>query len=207
MKELFYDKHRVKNFNDAIFAIAMTLLILEITIPSPQAIQEYGTLSVLGSLTASFIGLLVSFMVTAIYWVSHLRIMDYVTDINNKLLWTNVFLLLFIVLLPFSTAFYVNGISLVGPFVFYCINLALIGLFNFLMVFQITRAANRRNELTPNQVKWNKARALNPLIIWVLAGALAFVLPNVARFVFFLIFIIQPLIDRYYRKRERVEMK
>lgn len=201
MKKTIYDKQRVKNFNDAVFAIAMTLLILEVSIPSSNAINEYGTLGVLQILIPSFIGLLVSFMVTAVYWVSNLRTMQYVTDITPKLLWTKILLLLFIVLLPFSTAFYVNGFDSVGPFVFYCINLSFIGLFNFFMVSQIMRGAYAEKELTINQVRWNKVRALNPLFIWILAGALAFVLPNTARFVFFLIFIIQPVIDRYYRKR------
>jgi len=201
MDKLFYDKGRVKSFNDAVFSIAMTLLVLEITIPSSRAISEYGTMLVLRSLIPSFIGLLVSFLVTALYWVSHLRVMHYVTEISNKLLWTNILLLLFIVLLPFSTAFYVQGISFVGPFVFYCMNLSLIGLFNYFMVSQIVRGAHGKNKLSLNQVRWNRARALNPLVMWVLAGALAFVLPNIARFIFFLIFIIQPLIDRYYRKR------
>ena len=204
MNKLFYEKGRVKNFNDAVFSIAMTLLVLEITIPSAQAVNEYGTMRVLSSLLASFIGLVVSFLVTALYWVSHLRIMQYVTEISNKLLWTNILLLLFIVLLPFSTAFYVQGINYVGPFVFYCINLSFIGLFNFLMVLQITRSGYRKKELTLNQLKWNRARALNPLIIWILAGALAFVLPNIARFIFFLIFVIQPFLDRYYKKKEAI---
>ncbi len=204
MNKLFYEKGRVKNFNDAVFSIAMTLLVLEITIPSAQAVNEYGTMRVLSSLLASFIGLAVSFLVTALYWVSHLRIMQYVTHISHKLLWTNILLLLFIVLLPFSTAFYVQGINYVGPFVFYCINLSFIGLFNFLMVSQIMRSGYRKKELTLNQLRWNRARALNPLIIWILAGALAFVLPNIARFVFFLIFVIQPFLDRYYKKKEAI---
>ncbi len=205
MNKQFYDRGRVKNFNDAVFSIAMTLLILEIAIPVAQSIREYGTIAVLRSLLPSFIGLLVSFMVIALYWVSHLRTMQYVTKLTSRILWLNIFLLLFIVLLPFSTAFYVIGINFVGPFVFYCINLTLIGLFNFLMVSQIVAGAHRNGNISRNEARWNTARTLNPLLIWILAGLLAFAFPNASRFTFFLIFIIQPLIDRYYRKRERAE--
>ncbi len=202
MDNIFYEKERVKSFNDAVFSIAMTLLILEITIPSSRAIGEYGTLRVLQSLIPSFIGLLVSFLVTALYWVSNLRMMRYVTEMSNRLLWLNIFLLLCIVLLPFSTAFYVQGINYTGPFVFYCVNLSFIGLFSYLMVSNIMRTANQRGDITTNELRWQKVRALNPLIIWILAGVLAFVSLPIARFVFILIFIIQPFIDRYYKKRE-----
>lgn len=204
MDDITFDKGRVISFSDAVFSIAMTLLILEIGIPSYEAVNSNGTWGVLINRIPSFIGLLVSFLVTALYWIAHMRVMKYVSDIDNKLLWLNIFLLLFIVLLPFSTAFYVRGFNFTGPFVFYCFNLSAIGLFNYLMLRYVIKKEKGTTGLTPFLGKWQKARALNAFFVWVFAGILVFILPTVARFTFILIFIIQPMINYYFRKKIRI---
>lgn len=75
-----------------------------------------------------FIGLLVSFLVSALYWVGHLKLFRFVSEVNSKLLWLNIYFLLAIVVLPFSTAMFVNGFDRQGPFTFYCFNLPLIAI-------------------------------------------------------------------------------
>ncbi|MEM5566168.1 TMEM175 family protein [Psychroserpens sp. AS72] len=202
MKDLTFDKNRVINFSDAVFSIAMTLLVLEVGIPSVEAITTYDTWELLQSRIPNFIGFVVSFLVTALYWVSHLRSMKFVTTVDSKLLWLNIFLLLFIVLMPFSTGLYVGGFDFVGPFAFYCFNLSAIGIFNFLLIRYIIKQEKDHPELTPNAIKWYKFTALNALIIWILAGILAFIFPLVARMIFILIFIIQFFINRNYRVKE-----
>ncbi|WP_091623389.1 TMEM175 family protein [Maribacter orientalis] len=56
----------------------MTLLILEIDVLSSEVLNKSDFLAVLANRIPNFIGFLVSFMVIAIYWVSHLRILSYV---------------------------------------------------------------------------------------------------------------------------------
>ncbi|MFD2914213.1 TMEM175 family protein [Psychroserpens luteus] len=202
MKDLIFDKNRVINFSDAVFSIAMTLLVLEVGIPSVKAISTYDTWELLQYRIPNFIGFIVSFLVTALYWVSHLRSMKFVTKVDSKLLWLNIFLLLFIVLMPFSTGLYVGGFDYVGPFVFYCFNLTGIGIFNFLLISYIIKKEKGHPELTPHAIKWYTYTALNALIIWILAGVLAFILPLVAKMIFILIFIIQFIINRNYRIKE-----
>nr|WP_321235033.1 TMEM175 family protein [uncultured Psychroserpens sp.] len=201
MKDLTFDKNRVISFSDAVFSIAMTLLVLEVGIPSIKAIGVKSTWELLENRIPSFIGLLVSFLVTALYWVSHLRTMKFVSSVDSKLLWLNIFLLLFIVLMPFSTGFYVGGFNYVGPFVFYCFNLSAIGLFNFLLIRYVLKKEKGHPELKPQAVKWHTYTALNALVIWILAGVLAFVLPSVARLIFILIFVIQFFINRNYKRK------
>jgi uncharacterized membrane protein len=64
--ELIYDKDRVNNFTDAVFAIAMTLLVLDLTIPSYNAITTQSFNEVIQNLIPNFIGYTVSFLVIAI---------------------------------------------------------------------------------------------------------------------------------------------
>lgn len=202
---LTYDKARVISFSDAIFSIAMTLLVLELSIPTYSNVEDYDTWHALGNLIPSFIGFLVSFLVTALYWVAHLRIMRHVTTIDTKMLWLNIFLLLFIVLLPFSTAFYVNGFILTGPFVFYCLNLSAIGLFNFLIIRYVLLKERKTAEISVIEGKIEKARALNALFVWLLAALFAFFLPMVARGIFVLIFVFNRIIKWYFNKNTSKE--
>ncbi len=201
MKNALYDKSRVASFSDAVFSIAITLLILDIDTPSAEDIYTIPFHQILRDRIPDFIGLLVSFLVIAVYWTSHLRVYKYVTKVNAKLLWINIFLLLFVVFLPFSTAVYVDGFTSQGPFVFYCANLVFLGLFNFIMVYYITKTERSNAEMTPILSSWLRFRSLNALVIWLLAALMAFVWPLGARIIFVLIFVIQALGDRYYNKK------
>jgi uncharacterized membrane protein len=205
MENETYNKSRVINFTDAVFSIAVTLLVLEVAIPSYKEFTTYETFEILRIRTPSFIGLIVSFMVIALYWINHMRIFKYVSTVNTKLLWYTIFLLFFIVLLPFSTGFYVKGFNYVGPFVFYCFNLSAIGLFNYLLTVAITKKEKGLTGITPVLGKYFKYRALNALLIWAIAGLLGLVWPYTARFLFVILFTFEILITRYYRKKLKKE--
>src|SRR5436190_6795291 len=97
---------RVVYFSDAVFAIAITLLVIEIKIPTHEQIEVLGYAGVLNKLIPLFIGFFITFMVTVIFWRSHLSMFHQVKEIDNTLLWTNILLLMFVALLPFSSGFY-----------------------------------------------------------------------------------------------------
>jgi len=196
-----FEKSRVISFSDAVFSIAMTLLVLEVSIPAIGAYQESSTLALLANRIPSFIGFLVSFLVTALYWMEHMRVMKFVSSVDVKLLWLNTFLLLFIVLIPFSTGFYVKGISFVGPFVFYALNLAIIGLFNYLMVRYVIKKEALKTRMSIALINQEKTRALTSFLIWFLAAIVAFKFLELARFLFLLIFILKPITKWYYAKK------
>ncbi|MFY9242595.1 MAG: TMEM175 family protein [Polaribacter sp.] len=205
MENETFDKARVISFSDAVFSIAMTLLVLEVVIPSYKELESGNTLEILSNRIPSFIGLVVSFLVTALYWIAHMRITKYASTINNRILWYNIGLLFFIVLLPFSTAFYVKGFSYKGPFAFYCFNLSAIGFFNYLLNSYIPKKEKGLTGITPLLEKYFKLRALNAFLIWAIAGFLAFYLPMTARFLFLLLFLLEFILKRYYHKKIKKE--
>ncbi len=196
-----YNTSRVASFADAVFSIAMTLLILEIDVPSGQILESYGLGKVLEDRIPNFIGLLVSFMVIALYWVSHLRMYAFIERMDEKLIWLNIFLLLFVVLLPFSTAMYVGAFYSNASFMFYCLNLVFLGFFNYLLIQVVTKRAVLGGTMTKNLSNWLRFRSLNALVVWMLAALLAYSFPIFARIIFVAIFIIQMAGDRYFKKR------
>lgn len=201
MRTTTYDKNRVINFSDAVFSIVMTLLILEVGVPSASEMNTTDFSLLLSNRIPDFIGLVISFLVSALYWIGHIKLMKYVSAVTGKLLWLNIFFLLSIVVLPFSTAMYVNGFDYTGPFVFYCLNLAVIGLFNVLMLRYVYRLEKQKTGFTRIYYRWYRARGLNVMIIWLVAALLASTFPWGSRFIFLLLFLFQVFIDHRFKKK------
>ena len=200
-----FEKSRIINFTDAVFSIAMTLLVLEISVPSYQTIKENGMLNALSELSPSFLGLIVSFFVIALYWISHLRIMKYVEVMTLRMLWLNLFLLFFIVLLPFSTALYVNAGAITSTFFFYCLNIIFLGVFNYLLI-KVVFSKTEQTPIIKLIGNLEKAKALNTLLVWILAAALAFKFPILSKVIFLLIFVVEIILNKRFKKKlEKLE--
>ena len=196
-----FPNDRINNFCDAVFAIAMTLLILEIKIPATDDLIQFGTVKILRRLIPSFTSFLISFLVTALYWRAHLTLAQFIKSYDNKLLWYTIWLLMMVVLLPFSTAFYAKNFNYNGPFVVYCINLVLIGLFNFLMLNYVVRKEGYSESLTKQIVTKLRFRSLSAPLIWSISAFWVLVEPFSARFLFILIFVAQAIGERILDKR------
>ncbi|NOT75238.1 MAG: DUF1211 domain-containing protein [Cyclobacteriaceae bacterium] len=198
-----FPNDRVNNFSDAIFAIAITLLVLEVKVPPTEDLQTVGTIGILNRLIPSFIGLLISFFVTALYWRAHLTHAQFIKTYDNSLLWLTIWLLLFVVMLPFSTGFYSKNFNYNGPFIFYCVNMILIGLFNYLIVRNIIKKDKDHELISPIMGKWFKFRASIAPIIWLLSIGMVFINPSLARWTFFLIFLVLMIGDRRFKKKSK----
>lgn len=164
---------RIALFSDAVFAIAITLLIIEIKVPElhSPAISDQELWLELVHLLPKFIGFIVSFFVVGLYWLAHHRIFKYVTAVNHTLLWNNLLFLLPIVIMPFSTAFfseyYIGTLKL--PLAVYTLTICLSGIFNF-RLWRII--ANPKNKISHHVdkiiVNYNSARALTiPFMFFV----------------------------------------
>lgn len=97
--------HRIEALTDGIFAFAMTLLVLSINLPlSASALSGMSVTQTLLAQADRFVNYAMSFVLLAIFWISHHRVFDHLKAVDWNLVWANVFLLLFIALMPFSTA-------------------------------------------------------------------------------------------------------
>lgn len=118
-------KNRLEAFSDGMFAIILTILVLELHVPE----LENGSLSVfseaLKTIAPKFLAFLFSFFILAIFWVNHHHIVHQIVKVDSKLLWLNNALLFSASLFPFLTAFI--GDYPDNPFVvaLYPINMAL----------------------------------------------------------------------------------
>lgn len=99
------DTARVEAFSDGVFAIAITLLILEIRVPALKAAVADGPLfAALAGLWPSFLAFFLSFFVILVMWVNHHEFMRLVHQVDYPFLFTNGFVLLMVTFVPFPTA-------------------------------------------------------------------------------------------------------
>src|SRR4051794_34457357 len=95
-------KGRLEAFSDGVFAIAITLLVLEIKVP--PAGGGHSLAHGLLKLWPSYAGFAVSFVTIGIIWVNHHAVIARVRSVDRKLLFRNLWLLLTVSFIPFPTA-------------------------------------------------------------------------------------------------------
>jgi uncharacterized membrane protein len=96
---------RLEAFCDGVFAVALTLLIIDIKIPSSEVIGTTREMWLaLGHLTPSILAFVVSFAIILITWVNHHAAFKLVNKSSASFMYANGFLLLSVVFLPFPTA-------------------------------------------------------------------------------------------------------
>lgn len=200
LKNYTFPKERVFTFTDAVFSIAITLLVLDIEMPSYNEYAETGFSTSLQYLVPDFIGFFVSFMVIALYWKFYLLISRYIKEFDEKLLSYNTMLLLFVVLLPFSTGFFVDNFDSSGPFTFYCANLVFIGLFLYLITRIVLKRA--KIQLDPIDAQWLSFRALWAVLFWLLLMLLSILWDSIwVKFFIPVIFLVQFVAKIYYNNK------
>jgi uncharacterized membrane protein len=190
-------------FSDAVFAIAMTLLAIEIRVPESE-IEAYGMYGAVLRLTPVFIAYAVSFLVTALFWAQHMQTWKHVRHATGSLLWLNTLQLMFVALIPFSSGLYAEHVRDDTAFAVYCLNLAGVALFALLSRLYVIRHEKLAETLGRHQVSWMKLRTLSSLVVFLACIPLAYWQPLVGRLGFLLIFVIQALLKGHYRRRAAI---
>jgi uncharacterized membrane protein len=121
-------KNRIEALSDGIFAIVMTLLILELHVPNlPANTANVEVAAALLGLWPKFLSYGVAFVSLGVFWIAHHIMYHAVRRADRTLLWLNIAFFMLVALLPFSTSV-LNAFSgsLIAPFLFGA-NLALVG--------------------------------------------------------------------------------
>jgi uncharacterized membrane protein len=138
-------KNRIEALSDGIFAIVMTLLILELRVPNlPPSAPNLEVAPALITLWPKFASYIVTFVSLGFFWVGHHLMYHVIRRADRTLLWLNIFFFMFVSLLPFSTSV-LNAFprAFVAP-LFFGGNLAVIG---WILFFQWSYANSQPDML------------------------------------------------------------
>ena len=140
------DKNRVEAFSDGVFAIALTLLVLDLHVPHLEGtVTSHALLNALWQMWPSLHAMLYSFFIELAMWYTHHDLMQWVRGVDKCFLFANGFLLLMVVLMPYPTAIlgeYFNTPARTGAIALY-IGFTAVVAFSFLL-FLLSITVNRR---------------------------------------------------------------
>jgi uncharacterized membrane protein len=118
---------RLVFFTDAVVAIAITLLSLELKIE--ETANGHLTFAQLFDNWHKFVAFFLSFISIAIFWKKHHEFFKFIQSVDDKLFWYNLGWLLFIALLPFTTSLISSYFSDTAAMFSYCLNTFVITFF------------------------------------------------------------------------------
>jgi len=188
---------RIAAFSDGVFAIAITLLTLQLAIPKSGELTQD-----LIDLQPNFVAFVISFLVIGNYWVAHHRLFAVVVRYDNRLLWLNLLTLFFIVLLPFTTSVIAEYGSQPLGVILYASSLAGAGLANTALAAYIFVGRRMCQASTSRAVVGFNLWRGAAVAIYFVASLLLLLLPTgteIVMYSWFGIPLVGQLVRRHYR--------
>jgi TMEM175 potassium channel family protein len=180
---------RIVAFSDGVFAIAITLLVLNLDVPAHLHGEALGTM--LWEQRQNFFAYAISFAVVGRFWIVHHRFFGEVTSFDGRLLALNLLYLAWIVLIPFSSGVLGDHGQETAAVVLYAANLAGVVLVGALMFGDAQRAGLARHP--PARAREFRHRAAIIAGVFLASIPVAFVSPQIAQLVW-LALLLEPLL-------------
>jgi uncharacterized membrane protein len=200
--ELTLSNHRVEGLTDAIFAIVMTLIVLELKVPElDRHAANSEIVERLKELRPHLFAFFLTFALSALFWFLHHSSMQFIRHMTRPLILINLVFMMFVSLLPFSAA-------LLGRFFNAPIALQIYYLHQFALGLLLAiqwEYVRRRDLTTENLTAFERVRL--PLRLWtipaacVAAFAISFAEPKSAQYAFILTALAGRAVIRFKERR------
>jgi len=202
-----FQLERMILFSDAVFAIAITLLIIEIKVPELREGDGLG--KILLEKWHEFLGLLLSFAVIGQFWTTHHQLFGYVNNYDGGLLWLNLHLLFWIILMPFATAMNSHYGNMNSVWMFYSFNMFMIGLAIYFLWRYITNPKRKLSYIADDSLMRKMALARSFVISMIFLSGVVLsmfdeknkVMFLLSRSIFMFIFPAIVIIKRIYKPK------
>jgi uncharacterized membrane protein len=181
-------KSRLEAFSDGVLAIIITIMVLELKVPSEP------TLAALWPLWPKFLSYLMSFVFIGIYWNNHHHLWQVVEQVNGAVLWANLHLLFWLSLFPFVTGWMGENHLTPAPTALYGAVLLLAALAYYILQNIIVAEQGRDSKLAASIGRDIKGR--RSLVLYVIAIAVSFFCPWIAGCIYILVALTWLIPDR-----------
>jgi uncharacterized membrane protein len=181
----YMDTKRLETLVDGIFAIAMTLLVLGLAVPTIHPpITNASVEAAIINLLPNFISLVVSFVLLGVFWKIHHRIFKQINVMNGTLLWINLIWLLFIVLVPFSASLTGDYGQVTISNVIFNINMLGIAVLLYLNWHYADYKNFIHEKITDREITFTKIVNLTFIVVAIIAIGLSYVIPQYSQIVY-----------------------
>jgi uncharacterized membrane protein len=169
------NKNRLEAFSDGVFAIAITLLILNVKVPDSQNISNRQLNHILRLAAPKLLSFGFSFLVIGVFWVAHHRIFSFAKVVDTPLVWMNIISLMFIALIPFPASILADNFFLTTTILLYTGTLFVISILNFIILKYILGNDDVKHESLTEEVYRSAIKtAVIGQVCYLLAAASSF---------------------------------
>ena len=185
-------KSRLEAFSDGVLAIIITIMVLDLRVP------HAATLMALAPLWPTLLCYMLSFIFVGIYWNNHHHLWQVVETVSGPVLWANLHLLFWLSLVPFVTAWMGENHFAAAPVAVYGCVLLGAGTAYYIMT-RVLLASHARDSLLARALGRDFKGRIS-IALYVVAIAVAFVLPWLAGALYGLVAVIWLVPDRRIEK-------
>jgi uncharacterized membrane protein len=193
-------KHRIEGLTDGIFAIVMTLLVLELKVPELEHATNADIVAKLGTLGHQLFSFFLTFALAGLFWFLHHSSMQHIRHMTRPLILLNLSFLAFVSLLPFSAAMLGHYLRAPIALQIYYTNQLVVGLLLAAQWEVARRGGLIADAITPGERMGIPFRLWSVPLACVLGLIAAFVRPDLAMTAFAIAVMAGRLIGR---RRER----
>jgi uncharacterized membrane protein len=200
---------RLVFFSDAVFAIALTLLVIDIRIPDlAGTLGGPGPLEVLRTLVPRVATFVLSFAVVALYWVGHHRLFGAVRAYNARVISLNFAMLFFVVIVPFPTSFIgAYGDDPAGPVLYAVTNAGAGGMEAFLWLY-LARSGFLFPSITDRYATFRFAYYLRAPLVFLASIPIAiWIAPQLAELSWAALLLLGIVVRRMFPDEARVQVE
>ncbi|BBL73472.1 TMEM175 family protein [Methylomagnum ishizawai] len=199
-----FEKGRLQSLSDGVFAIVMTLLVLEIIADEVTGAASAAELhKALLELWPKVLSYAISFAVAAVFWVHQHADLHHLTHTDNRFLWINIFFLFWISLLPFSAAMLGEHHQYAVASIIYGCNMILASLtLHASWLYAVRNHRLVKPDLGPEVIRQANRRLLVGPPFYALGIAIAFHSPHASYLVYVLmavLYVVAGLVPRRWR--------
>lgn len=182
----FFNKDRIQGLSDGVSAIAVTLLVLDLHVPSPNDVSRAGGLTfALATLWPKYLAYCISFTLLGSLWIGHHVIFHFTRRIDRPLLWINIFFLMCLASVPFITALVSEYRHEQSAIVIYGCTMTAISLVLYAQWWYATRGRHLvDNDLDPAVIAYGRLRLLVGPLVYLVAVIISFATPEASLFVY-----------------------
>jgi uncharacterized membrane protein len=176
---------RIGALSDGLFAIAMTLIVLEIHVPDPSTVAtDADLLARLGDLAPRFLTYLLTFLTLGIFWNGQQTQFSHFTRANRDLSWLSLLFLALVALFPFTTSLLAEFFSYRTALAFYWLDIFLCGLALFAIWTYAERAGLLREDIGPEVGRAVRRRIIVGQALYAIGMAIGLVIGTLPAVVF-----------------------
>ena len=205
-KGLVLSKGRFETITDGVFAIMMTILVFNISVPELILFTEgeYATERLSNRFTdlwPDIIAYIISFTTLGVYWATHHRIFRWVLYVDRPLIWINILFLMIIGFVPFSTTLLTQYLDQQISIFVYSFNAILAGVIAYALYFYVRRNPELVDKTIPILIGRRTGRRIAVTTLTYLVAILfSFIQLPASWFLLLLVLIPELIPDRYYAR-------